>query len=232
MKQCISTRALGFESRLCQYDFRHLSTPAPQLLYDWIFTLPVFSATMNIRKKLTSIFPWRFQETYVTYEPAAPAAVLITALLCIWKQIFHSQNGTILTKYKYKDWILLVCFSWRYERHMIYVEILKSASCITKFTRGPSVIHTSMRNKQVEFNSLKYYNATSYDPIHIHVQGDPQYGWPHTRQCHCPRNPTRTADPPLPRFCHCTRSQINRTTIVLSWLLLRPWDQGWIQDFG
>ena len=28
----------------------------------------------------------------------------------------------------------------------------KSASCITKFTHGPSVFHTAMRNKQVEFN--------------------------------------------------------------------------------
>ena len=44
------------------------------------FTLPVFSATMNIRKHLTSIFHGTFA---VTYEPTAPAAVLNTALLCI-----------------------------------------------------------------------------------------------------------------------------------------------------
>ena len=75
-----------------------------------IFTFPVFSATMNIRKILTSNVP-------VTFEPA----VLNTALLCIKIRIFHSQNGTILIKYKYKDWILLVCFSWRYERQRIHV---------------------------------------------------------------------------------------------------------------
>ena len=35
--------------------------------------------------------------------------------------LFHSQNGTILIKYQYKAWILLVCFSWRYERQRIHV---------------------------------------------------------------------------------------------------------------
>ena len=39
----------------------------------------------------------------VTYEPTIPVAVLNTALLCIKKRIFDSQNGTILIKYKYKD---------------------------------------------------------------------------------------------------------------------------------
>ena len=29
---------------------------------------------------------------------------------------------------------------------------VRDPSRVTKFTRGPSVIHTSMRNKQVEFN--------------------------------------------------------------------------------
>ena len=50
------------------------------------------------KKNLTSIF---HEETYVTYESAFPVAVLNTALLCIYKRIFHSQNGTILIKYKY-----------------------------------------------------------------------------------------------------------------------------------
>ena len=53
-----------------------------------------------------------FLETVpVTYESAVPAAVLNTALLCIKKRIVHSQSWTILIKYKYKDWILLVGFS-------------------------------------------------------------------------------------------------------------------------
>ena len=63
---------------------------------------------MNIRKILTSILPWKL---FMTYELAVWAAVLNTALLCNKRQIFHSQNGTILIKYNYKDWILLVFFS-------------------------------------------------------------------------------------------------------------------------
>ena len=31
-------------------------------------------------------------------------------------------------------------------------DMSKNASRITKFTRGPSVFHTTMKNKQVEFN--------------------------------------------------------------------------------
>ena len=63
----------------------------------------------------TSIFPWNRSRDVCD---AVPVAVLNTALLCIK---FHSQNGTILIKYKYKDWILLVCFSRRYERQRIHV---------------------------------------------------------------------------------------------------------------
>ena len=49
-----------------------------------------------------------FSETVVvTYELAVPVAVLNTALLCSLKRIFHRQKGTILIKYKYKDWLLL-----------------------------------------------------------------------------------------------------------------------------
>ena len=57
-----------------------------------IICTPVVSATMNIRKSFISIF---HGTVAVAYEPAAPAAVLNTALL---KRIFQSQKGTILKK--------------------------------------------------------------------------------------------------------------------------------------
>ena len=66
-----------------------------------IFTLRVFSAAMNMKKKIEIHF---FHETVpVTYEPAVPVAVLNTALLYIKTRIFRSKNGTNLIKYKYKD---------------------------------------------------------------------------------------------------------------------------------
>ena len=46
----------------------------------FIFTLPVFSATMNIRQFL---HPFFHETVPVTYEPAVTVAVLNTALLCI-----------------------------------------------------------------------------------------------------------------------------------------------------
>ena len=69
------------------------------LSYIWIFPLSVFSATMNLRKILTSNLP---SNVPVTYNPAVPMAVLNTALLCIKTRVFHSQTGTILIKYKYR----------------------------------------------------------------------------------------------------------------------------------
>ena len=64
-----------------------------------IFTLPVFSAAMNIRKILTSIFPWsRIRDIRdgrsggcSEYRPDAYK-----------KRIPLGQNGTILIKYKFK----------------------------------------------------------------------------------------------------------------------------------
>ena len=47
--------------------------------------------------------PFSHETVPVTYEPVVLVAVLNTPVLCIKKQIFHSQNGTILIKYKYKD---------------------------------------------------------------------------------------------------------------------------------
>ena len=51
------------------------------------------------------------QTVAVTYESVIPAAVLNTALLCVKNEYFIAKNGTLLIKYKYKDWIPLVCFS-------------------------------------------------------------------------------------------------------------------------
>ena len=61
----------------------------------------------------------------VTYEPAAPAAVLNTALLCNKNGYFIAKTGQLIfiQKYRYKDWILLVCFSWCYERQRIHVNL-------------------------------------------------------------------------------------------------------------
>ena len=64
-----------------------------------------------------------------------------------------------------RDWILLVCFSWRYEWQRVHKctrvnFVMREA--LSKFTRGSSVFHTSMRNKQV--NSILifiiYQNCT------------------------------------------------------------------------
>ena len=35
--------------------------------------------------------------------------------------VFLCQYGTILIKYKDKDWILLICFSWRYKWQRVHV---------------------------------------------------------------------------------------------------------------
>ena len=61
----------------------------------------MFSATLNIRNNLNFILLWNLHLTYET------AAVLNTTLLCIKNWYFIAKNGTILIKYKYKDWIYL-----------------------------------------------------------------------------------------------------------------------------
>ena len=81
-----------------------------------IFTLPVFSATMNIRQILTSIFPWR-------------------DIRGVWAGCSGGcseyQKGTILIKYKCKDcfahyeiytWTL--CHSYLHEKQTISIQSL------------------------------------------------------------------------------------------------------------
>ena len=57
----------------------------------------------------------------------------INCIILLWPEYIINSSANVLLR----DWILL-------------------ASRITKFTCGPSVIHTSMRNKQVEFNPYIY----------------------------------------------------------------------------
>ena len=56
--------------------------------------------------------------------------------------------------WSFKDWILLVCFSWRYEWQRVHVRNARSA--FRNLHVDPLSLHTSMRNKQVEFNPYIY----------------------------------------------------------------------------
>ena len=84
-----------------------------------------------------------------------PVAVLHTALLCIKKRTFPSQNKTILIKYKYKDLILLF-------GGVNFRERKKNTLSVTKFTRGPFDFHKVLRNKKVCFNHLLKIALTNY----------------------------------------------------------------------
>ena len=48
--------------------------------------------------------------------------------------------------------------------HFYTCKFSKSASRITKFARGPSVFHTTMRNKKVDFNPylVLRHNGTGF----------------------------------------------------------------------
>ena len=68
--------------------------------------------------------------------------------LCSVQVAYEGQFIHIL-----RDWILLVCFSWRYEA-------TEGPSAFRNLHVDPLSLHTSMRNKQVEFNPYIYTLTT------------------------------------------------------------------------
>ena len=65
-----------------------------------------------------------------------------------------------------RDWILLVCFSWRYEAtEGPRVNFVMHEALFEIYTWIPLSLHTSMRNKQVEFNPY-IYTLTSLSKLY------------------------------------------------------------------
>ena len=61
----------------------------------------------------------------------------------------------------FRDWILLVCFSWRYEADRGSTCKFRNArSAFRNLHVDPLSLHTFMRNKQVEFNPYIYTLTT------------------------------------------------------------------------
>ena len=62
-----------------------------------------------------------------------------------------------------RDWILLVCFSWRYEAtEGPRVNFIMREALFRNLHVDPLSLHTSMRNKQVEFNPYIYTLSNLY----------------------------------------------------------------------
>ena len=88
-----------------------------------------------------------------------PAPLFVTELLH-WKRLsLPSRINDIL-----RDWILLVCFLWRYaatEGPRVNF-VMREALFFRDLHVGPLSLHTSMRNKQVEFNPYIYILSKLY----------------------------------------------------------------------
>ena len=57
---------------------------------------------------------------------------------CVFKnRYFIAKNRTMLIKYKYKDWILLVCFSWRNEGQRIHCKFRKALRALRNLHVDP-----------------------------------------------------------------------------------------------
>ena len=66
----------------------------------------IFQQIFSRRMTRRVIFQWGY---IYNVTPAFPVAVLFITLLCSKKnRVCHRQNGVILIKYKYKDWIVLL----------------------------------------------------------------------------------------------------------------------------
>ena len=66
-------------------------------------------------------------------------------------------------KHLLRDWILLVCFSWRYDATEVpRVNFVMCEAIFRNLHVDPLSLHTSMRNKQVEFDPYIYTLSKLY----------------------------------------------------------------------
>ena len=76
----------------------------------------------------------------------------------LWRKIATQQQQ----QHSFRDWILLVCFSWRYEATEggSTCKFRNARSAFRNLHVDPLSLHTFMRNKQVEFNPYIYTLTT------------------------------------------------------------------------